>query len=143
MVINIRELQSQDQLQWLGLWEGYTCFYGSPQPDDVTQYTWQRLLDGASPVIGRAAVVDSRVVGFAICVLHEGTWVKTPVCYLEDLFVDPAMRGRGVARALVQALHAEGKRKGGRASTGIRVLIIPPVSCMMSSPRRMSMSAIG
>ncbi|VFS72836.1 Uncharacterised protein [Raoultella terrigena] len=60
MVINIRELQPQDKLQWLGLWEGYTCFYGSPQPDDVTQYTWQRLLDGASPVIGRAAVVDGR-----------------------------------------------------------------------------------
>lgn len=112
MVIDIRELHSQDKSQWLQLWEGYTSFYGSPQPDDVTECTWQRLLDSASPVIGRVAVVDSRVVGFAIGVLHEGTWVKTPVCYLEDLFVDPQMRGRGVARALVQALHSEGKAKG-------------------------------
>lgn len=32
MVINIRELQPQDKSQWLVLWEGYTCFYGSPQP---------------------------------------------------------------------------------------------------------------
>lgn len=112
MVIDIRALHSQDKSQWLQLWEGYTSFYGSPQPDDVTEYTWQRLLDSASPVIGRVAVVDSRVVGFAIGVLHEGTWVKTPVCYLEDLFVDPQMRGRGVARALVQALYSEGKAKG-------------------------------
>ncbi|VDR27190.1 Uncharacterised protein [Raoultella terrigena] len=59
MVINIRELQPQDKSQWLGLVGGlHPVFYGSPQPDDVTQYTWQRLLDGASPVIGRAAIVD-------------------------------------------------------------------------------------
>ena len=112
MVIEIREVCQQDKAQWLRLWEGYTRFYGSPQPSDVTEYTWQRMLDSASPMLGRVALADGNIAGFAICVLHEGTWVKTPVCYLEDLFVDPAMRGRGVARALVQALRAEGKAKG-------------------------------
>lgn len=112
MVINIREPGQQDKARWLQLWEGYTEFYGSPQPQDVTEYTWQRMLDSASPVLGRVAVADGEVVGFAICVLHEGTWVKTPICYLEYLFVDPQMRGRGIARTLMQTLQREGKEKG-------------------------------
>ena len=112
MVVEIRDVHQDDKSQWLLLWEGYTTFYGSQQPEDVTEFTWQRLLDDASPVVGRVAVVDGRVVGFAICVLHEGTWVKTSICYLEDLFVEPQMRGRGIARQLLQALRAEGKAQG-------------------------------
>ncbi|NEM65143.1 GNAT family N-acetyltransferase, partial [Escherichia coli] len=65
MVVDIREVCAQDKSSWLLLWEGYTSFYGSPQPADVTEYTWQRLLDRHSPVLGRVAVVDDRVVGFA------------------------------------------------------------------------------
>lgn len=112
MVIEIREAGPQDKEQWLQLWEGYTKFYGSPQPQDVTEYTWQRLLDTASSLLGRVAVADGKVVGFAICVLHEGTWVKTPICYLEDLYVDPQVRGRGIARTLMQSLQVEGIEKG-------------------------------
>ncbi len=52
MVIEIREAGPQDKAQWLQLWEGYTKFYGSPQPQDVTEYTWQRLLDTASSLLG-------------------------------------------------------------------------------------------
>ncbi|MFK3703874.1 GNAT family N-acetyltransferase [Klebsiella sp. NPDC088457] len=112
MVIDIRDIHAQDKAQWLTLWQGYTSFYDCPQPEDVTEYTWQRLLDSASPVFARVAVAGERVVGFAICVLHEGTWVKTPVCYLEDLFVDPQMRGQGIARRLMQALQTEAKQQG-------------------------------
>lgn len=112
MVIEIREPDRQDKAQWLSLWQGHTRFYGSPQPTEVTEYTWQRMLDAASPMLGRFAVVDGNVVGFAICILHEGTWVKTPICYLEDLFVAPQMRGQGIARTLIQALQTEGKEKG-------------------------------
>ncbi|VTO23520.1 N-acetyltransferase GCN5 [Klebsiella variicola] len=78
MVIDIREIRPHDKAEWLNLWEGYTRFYGSPQPEEVTECTWQRMLDENSPVLGRVAVVDDTVVGFAICILHEGTWVTTP-----------------------------------------------------------------
>ncbi|HBQ7842244.1 TPA: GNAT family N-acetyltransferase [Klebsiella aerogenes] len=112
MNIDIREPADRDYSAWRALWEGYTQFYNSPQPETVTEYTWRRLLDPQSPVIGRVAVVDGEVLGFAICVLHEGTWVTTPVCYLEDLFVAPKARGRGVARTLIQTLQAEGEKQG-------------------------------
>ncbi|VTP65689.1 Predicted acetyltransferase [Leclercia adecarboxylata] len=52
------------------------------------------------------------MVGFAICVLHEGTWVTQPLCYLEDLFVDDAARGKGAGRALIEAIINEAREKG-------------------------------
>ena len=55
---------------------------------------------------------DGRVIGFAMCVLHEGTWATAPVCYLEDLVVDAAERGAGAGKALIDALIDEGKREG-------------------------------
>ena len=72
MVIDIREVRPHDKAEWLQLWQGYTRFYGSPQPEEVTECTWQRMLDVNSSVLGRVAVVDDAVVGFAICVLNLG-----------------------------------------------------------------------
>lgn len=45
-------------------------------------------------------------------VLHESSWTSSPVCYLEDLFVDPALRGGGVGRALIQDLIDLGRMRG-------------------------------
>jgi ribosomal protein S18 acetylase RimI-like enzyme len=45
-------------------------------------------------------------------VLHSGTWTVDPVCYLEDLFVDPEHRGRGIGEALIRDLVATAKSKG-------------------------------
>lgn len=112
MNIDIRQPAAEDYAAWRLLWTGYTQFYNSPQTEAVTEHTWRRLLDPGSPLLGRIAVVDGDIVGFAICVLHEGTWVTTPICYLEDLFVAPEARGRGVARKLIQTLQAEGKAQG-------------------------------
>ena len=111
MVIDIREVSQQDKAQWLQLWEGYTRFYGSPQPTEVTEYTWQRMLDAASPMLGRFAVVDGNVVGFAICILHEGTWVKTPICYLEDLFVSEDVRGKHIGKQLIEYVQQQARKR--------------------------------
>ncbi len=54
--------------------------------------------------------------------------VTTPICYLEDLFVDPAFRGQGIARTMIKSLQSEGRTKAGRGCTGIRAVIIRPSS---------------
>ncbi|VED00075.1 COG0454: Histone acetyltransferase HPA2 and related acetyltransferases [Klebsiella variicola] len=53
MVIDIREIRPHDKAEWLNLWEGYTRFYGSPQPEEVTECTWQRMLDEKLPGAGQ------------------------------------------------------------------------------------------
>jgi GNAT superfamily N-acetyltransferase len=54
------------------------------------------------------------VAGFALWFLNFSTWTGRHGIYLEDLFVDPAVRGGGVARALMEALAAEAISKGYR-----------------------------
>ena len=85
----IRDPLPADEAAWRELWSGYNAFYQTSVPEAVTARTWQRMLDSAAPVFGRLAIVNDCVAGFSICVLHEGTWVIAPICYLEDLFVAP------------------------------------------------------
>jgi GNAT superfamily N-acetyltransferase len=111
-MIRVRDAAPGDEADWRALWQGYLQFYQATVPDPVTRFTWQRILDPASPIFARIAERDGMVAGFAVCVLHEGTFVTTPICYLEDLFVDPNSRRGGVATAFIQDLVDLGRARG-------------------------------
>lgn len=108
----IREIAPADREAWFALWAGYNAFYETEVAPAITERTWARLFDANVPLFGRIAERDGRVAGFSLSVLHEGTWVATPVCYLEDLFVDPACRGQGIGRLLVDDLIALARERG-------------------------------
>ncbi len=112
MSLEIRDIEERDEARWRTLWAGYNRFYAAHVPEQVTLHTWQRLLNPAVPMLGRVAESDGQLCGFSLCVLHEGSWVKAPVCYLEDLFVDENCRGQGIGRALVQDLVDLGQSRG-------------------------------
>jgi GNAT superfamily N-acetyltransferase len=109
--IVIREPVALDEQTWRHLWSGYNAFYEVNVSDAVTARTWQRILDPNSPIFCRFATIDNLAVGFSISVLHEGTWTETPVCYLEDLFVEPQFRRKGVGRLLIQDLVDRARSK--------------------------------
>jgi GNAT superfamily N-acetyltransferase len=108
----IRDIAPADRDAWFRLWAGYNAFYETAVAPQISERTWQRMLDRDVPLFGRVAEVEGRVAGFSLCVLHEGTWVDAPVCYLEDLFVDPARRGQGVGRRLIADLIALARSRG-------------------------------
>jgi GNAT superfamily N-acetyltransferase len=108
----IRDIVHADRTAWFRLWAGYNAFYETEVAPQISERTWQRLLDADAALFGRIAEIGGAVVGFSLSVLHEGTWVDAPICYLEDLFVDPAARGQGVGRALIADLVALGKQRG-------------------------------
>jgi len=112
MAVTIRRIEARDRARWGRLWDGYCRFYGRDLSGPVTRHTWARIMDLSSPV---HAIVAERpregVIGMANYVIHENTWTLTPVCYLEDLFVDPKKRAAGVGRQLIDWLLAETKRR--------------------------------
>ena len=108
----IRDPSKTDEAAWRRLWSGYNAFYEASVPEQVTDHTWQRILDTGSPIVARLADDHGDVIGFSICVLHEGTWATSPVCYLEDLFVDPDCRGRGAGRLLIRDVVHRARAQG-------------------------------
>ena len=62
--------------------------------------------------VRRIAEWQGAVAGFTVSVLHPGSWTLTPICYLEDLFVDPEARGQGLGRALIDDLITMARNHG-------------------------------
>lgn len=50
---------------------------------------------------------DNKVAGMALYFFNYSTWLATPGIYLEDLFVRPAYRRKGFAKALLRRLGEE------------------------------------
>jgi GNAT superfamily N-acetyltransferase len=65
----------------------------------------RRALFGAEPaVFAHVAEHEGRVVGFELWFLNYSTWTGQHGIYLEDLFVDEAVRGTGYGKALLTEL---------------------------------------
>ena len=110
--MSIRDAEPGDEAAWRSLWSQYLAFYDVTLTPEVTAATWARLMDPASPMKMRLAVVDGVPVGFAIHLHHPSTWVAGEDCYLEDLFLAPAARGKGLGRALIDDLIALARARG-------------------------------
>ena len=113
MTVKIRKIEPRDEARWRVLWHGYCRFYERDLSEKITRHTWARILDSASPVHAIVAEdASAGVIGISNYILHENTWTLTPVCYLEDLFVDPGQRAGGVGQQLIDWLVAEMKAQG-------------------------------
>jgi len=111
--VTIRALRVDDRERWNELWQGYLDFYRCTLPADITDLTWRRLLDPTHPFQGLAAVnADDRVDAIVHFHLHGSTWARVGYCYLEDLFVDPACRGLGLGRTLIEAVYRAADEQG-------------------------------
>ena len=109
-MIDIGPLRPGDRAAWEVLARGYKDFYETVVPDEGYEETWRRLLNGTE-LHGIGAWVDGRLVGIAHYLFHAMFWTGD-ACYLQDLFVDEAARGRGAARALIERVAGEARERG-------------------------------
>jgi GNAT superfamily N-acetyltransferase len=114
MTLIIRPVTAADYEAWLPLWQGYQMFYQVALPAEVTAETWRRFLDPLVPVYALVAEQDGALLGLAHYLFHHTTWSIGPYCYLNDLFTSSAARGRGIGRALINAV-ADRAREAGAA----------------------------
>lgn len=114
--IDVRDMATADRAAWDRMWSGYCAFYGVSLPATDNDELWRRLTNadsGMAAVIAIDAEAES-ALGFAHFILRPHTFSARMVCYLEDLYVDPAARGTGVGRRLIETLIARGRERGWR-----------------------------
>ena len=114
MTLIIRAIEVKDKDQWLKLWAGYLEFYKSSISPEQTELTWKRLVNNEQKMFGFVAESEEGVIGFTHCLFRPSTWTETDYCYLEDLFVDPNIRGKGVGRALMEKVIELAKEKNSK-----------------------------
>lgn len=116
--LTIRPVRREDYPAWRPLWDGYNAFYErsgpTALPEEVTARTWARFFDAYEPVHALVAEQDGRLVGLTHYLFHRTTTRIEPNCYLNDLFTDPAVRGAGIGRALIDGVFAAA------AATGVK-----------------------
>ena len=109
----VRALRAEDEDAWRVLWKDYLAFYETSVPDAVYTSTFNRLLgDDPRDFSALVAEHDGRVVGLTHYLFHRHAWKIEEVCYRQDLYALPDMRGKGIGRALIEAVYAAADRAG-------------------------------
>ncbi len=109
----VRPLQQSDHAEWRRLWTAYLTFYETSVPEEVYETTWKRLFAaGEYEPRGFLALLDGSPVGLTHYMYHRTCWSLVNNCYLQDLFADPDIRGKGVGAALIKAVQDEASKLG-------------------------------
>jgi GNAT superfamily N-acetyltransferase len=102
--LTIRAAWPDDEAEWRELFRAYGVFYETAFTDNVLEAVWWQLLEDGSGVDALVAELDGVVVGLAHYRSHPDTFSGGRDWYLDDLYVDPEVRGAGVATALIEHL---------------------------------------
>jgi GNAT superfamily N-acetyltransferase len=109
-MIAVASLQPEDRAAWEALFTGYNAFYGRTWPAERYEQAWHEFRrDERIHALG--ARLDGRLVGIAHFLVHAST-TSTDLCYLQDLFTDPDVRGRGIGRALIEGVSEWARGQG-------------------------------
>jgi GNAT superfamily N-acetyltransferase len=110
-MITVRPLGPADRERWEQLFREYIAFYERDEPAQMYARAWEAFMAG-DRMHARCAEVDGRIVGIVHFLTHANTSLPTDVCYLQDLYTDADMRGRGVGRALITAVVEWARTRG-------------------------------
>ncbi|MFZ4078077.1 MAG: GNAT family N-acetyltransferase [Microbacteriaceae bacterium] len=129
MSISVRRMNDGDFFEWKPLFQQYATFYTRPVNDALALRTWGWLTDPGenlfSFVAERRHVVEtinskgevttiesSHLVGFVhFCVVTRALEADVQM-QIQDHYVEPTVRRKGVAKALIEAVKMDGRNRG-------------------------------
>ncbi|MFF1612884.1 GNAT family N-acetyltransferase [Amycolatopsis sp. NPDC058278] len=109
-MITIGGLTEKDRAAWENLFAGYNTFYGRTLAPELVDRAWREFARGER-MHALGAWAESELVGIVHFLTHVST-TSADVCYLQDLFTDAGARGRGVGRALIEAVAGWARARG-------------------------------
>ncbi len=103
----------EDEADWRRHWARYLTRYDVNVAPLTTDIVWARMLDPASTMRGLIARnAEGQGVGFCHLILHANTWSLQPFCYLEDMFIAPEYRRRGIGMAMLNRIFDMARENG-------------------------------
>ncbi len=111
--MELRVPTRKDEGDWRRLWTAYLDFYETKVPEEVYRTTWERIHSGGEfePKC-MLAVVKTQPVGLVHYLFHRTCWSPANNCYLQDLYVEPDLRGTGLGRVLIEEVKREANAVG-------------------------------
>jgi GNAT superfamily N-acetyltransferase len=101
-MISVSKLTPSDRVVWESLFRAYIDFYQRVEPSEMYDRAWSEFQDDTR-LHAFGARLDGRLVGITHFLVHPST-SGPDVCYLQDLFTAPDVRGKGVAHALINSV---------------------------------------
>ena len=115
---NVRHVRVDEFNAWTSLFRGYCDFYEWPTSDEHQLQVWSWIQDEKTVEALIAVEIDGSgsEIGSPRALAHLREWIRSlrgvKSGYLDDLFVDPQLRGSGAVDALFAEMNAIALERG-------------------------------
>lgn len=110
--LTVRLAEAADRAAFENLWASWQVHMGGNVPSEVTARSWGKMATEGSGLQALLALDGDEPLGFGIISRVPFAWTGEDVFYLQDLFVVPRARGRGVGGALLNAIYSHADAAG-------------------------------
>jgi GNAT superfamily N-acetyltransferase len=101
----IRPIKIEDKKDWEKLYKGYADFYKVEMNDEILTTVWRWLIDQNHEVSGLVYEENSKVIALAHYRKMPSPLRGKYIGFLDDLFVEPKHRRKGVGEKIIKELN--------------------------------------
>ena len=110
-MVEITTPKEEHQQAWKTLYLGYATFYKRPMNETILNTVWQWIHDDNQEFHCLLAIDNGTPVGFAHYRLFPRSLLGNHGFYMDDLFVDPEHRRKGIGKKLITHLSSIAKKE--------------------------------